>query len=115
MSTADLTDAWNAHTTIRWLMSDDEGDTNEWLASLLQRPAWMAEGACRGQDPERFFPPRGTPTVLAKAVCANCTVTGECLEFALQDPSTPGIWGGTSERQRRKMRCDAMTLEAEGV
>jgi WhiB family redox-sensing transcriptional regulator len=106
-----LENQWADHTTIVWLMSPEDGDTTQWLKSLLQRPDWMLEGACRGHDPERFFPTRGTSTALAKAVCARCTVRGPCLEFALQDPSTPGIWGGTSERGRRKLRCDATTPE----
>lgn len=68
------------------------------------RPDWMLAAACRGLDPELFFPPRGAPTDHAKAVCARCTVTAECLEYSLDGGEHHGIWGGKSERERRSIR-----------
>lgn len=64
------------------------------------------EARCRGMDPEFFFPERGQSTAAAKAVCASCPVVVECLQEALDTPSHKdgGIWGGTSERERRYIR-----------
>lgn len=66
---------------------------------------WKAAANCRGADPELFFPGRGDLDGLAaaKAVCAGCAVTGPCLAYALEH-GEPGVWGGTSERERRRMR-----------
>lgn len=60
--------------------------------------------ACRGCDPNLFFPEHGGPTDDAKAVCMSCPVRVECLEFALQNVEKFGIWGGISERERRRLR-----------
>lgn len=67
---------------------------------------WMAEAACRGCDPELFFPARGdsTATVAPRAVCAGCPVRGECLAYSLAIGAKHGIWGGLSEHERRKVR-----------
>ncbi len=72
--------------------------------AVFERPAWIAEANCRGLDVNLFFPPRGTSTTEAKAVCAACTVTTECLAYALDNYESWGTWGGKSERQRRGMR-----------
>ncbi|MFP5322758.1 MAG: WhiB family transcriptional regulator [Acidimicrobiia bacterium] len=64
----------------------------------------MAFGACRGADPDLFFPDRGESLEPAKAVCAECVVRDECLEFALAAGERFGVWGGTSERERRRIR-----------
>ena len=65
---------------------------------------WQDYGNCLGVDPDLFFPERGASTREAKAVCANCTVRDECLEYALVNYEKHGIWGGKSERERRRMR-----------
>ena len=66
---------------------------------------WYADAACRGMPGEIFFPQRGEMTTTAKAVCASCTVREECLEAALGPPSEKfGVWGGMSERERRRVR-----------
>ncbi len=65
---------------------------------------WMANGNCAGVDPDLFFPPRGGNTAEARQVCAACTVRAECLEYALVNKERFGIWGGKSERERRKLR-----------
>lgn len=72
----------------------------------LDRAEWMAEAACRGADPELFFPSRGDPTREAKAICWSCRVREECLEYALANGEKHGLWGGMSERQRRSVRRD---------
>ncbi|MCL4449452.1 MAG: WhiB family transcriptional regulator [Actinobacteria bacterium] len=57
-----------------------------------------------GVEPDLFFPERGASTREAKAVCRGCIVRGECLEYALKNGERFGIWGGTSERERRRIR-----------
>jgi len=73
---------------------------------LFASSAFMAFGACRGVDPDVFFPDRGESLEPAKAVCAQCAVRDECLEFALLAGERFGVWGGTSERERRRIRRD---------
>lgn len=67
-------------------------------------PEWRRHGACRGADPDIFFPDRGESTREAKEICAGCPVRGECIDFALDGGEKFGIWGGKSERERRRMR-----------
>lgn len=75
------------------------------LADLLH-PAWMHEGACVGADPAMFFPRPGVVPVEARELCRGCPVQATCLEYALSFPSNHdhGVWGGTTERERRRMR-----------
>jgi WhiB family transcriptional regulator, redox-sensing transcriptional regulator len=69
-------------------------------------PDWFQRAACIGCDPDLFFPERGEHTRPAKEVCRGCPVREECLEFALATVEKFGIWGGTSERERRRIRRD---------
>jgi WhiB family redox-sensing transcriptional regulator len=71
---------------------------------LFASVAFMAFGACRGTDPDVFFPDRGESLEPAKQVCAECVVRDECLEHALANGERFGVWGGTSERERRRIR-----------
>lgn len=64
--------------------------------------SWKAYGACIDADPLLFFPGRGEPTEPAKAICATCIVQPECFEYGLTQRH--GVWGGTSERERRQIR-----------
>ncbi|WP_026460050.1 WhiB family transcriptional regulator [Schaalia suimastitidis] len=66
--------------------------------------AWQQDALCAQTDPEAFFPEKGGSTREAKAVCKACSVRAECLEYALANDERFGIWGGLSERERRKMR-----------
>jgi WhiB family redox-sensing transcriptional regulator len=75
----------------------------ELLFELRPQP-WMTEGNCAGVDPELFFPQRGESSEDAKAVCRGCLVRAECLDYALSINERNGIWGGTSERERRAIR-----------
>jgi WhiB family redox-sensing transcriptional regulator len=59
---------------------------------------------CLGVDPDLFFPERGASTKEAKAVCQGCVVREDCLEYALANGEKFGIWGGLSERERRRIR-----------
>lgn len=65
---------------------------------------WQADAACRGIDTALFFPERGEPTAEVKAVCRACPVREACLTYALDAREKWGLWGGSSERQRRRMR-----------
>jgi len=66
--------------------------------------AWQDEALCAQTDPEAFFPEKGGSTRLAKQVCLNCDVRAECLRFALDHDERFGIWGGMSERERRRLK-----------
>lgn len=65
---------------------------------------WEDFAACLGMDGEKFFPEKGTATREAKKECQGCTVRGECLEYALVNNLEHGVWGGTSARERRRIR-----------
>lgn len=66
---------------------------------------WQDHAICT-DHPDRsiFFPERGQSTAEAKAVCRTCPVRAECLEHAVTYPEKIGVWGGTSERERRRLR-----------
>ncbi|MDE0803430.1 MAG: WhiB family transcriptional regulator [Acidimicrobiales bacterium] len=74
----------------------------------------MDLGSCRGVDPDVFFPDRGESLAPAQAICAECIVSDECLEYALANGERFGVWGGTSERERRRIRR-ARRIAAEKV
>jgi len=65
---------------------------------------WRAEAACRGMDTALFFTERGEGHDDTKALCRNCPVKAECLRFALDNGEKFGVWGGLSERERRRLR-----------
>ncbi|CAG7844815.1 Transcriptional regulator WhiB [Pseudoclavibacter triregionum] len=69
--------------------------------------AWQADALCAQVDPEAFFPEKGGSTRDAKRICSSCEVRAECLEWALENDERFGIWGGLSERERRKLRRGA--------
>jgi WhiB family redox-sensing transcriptional regulator len=64
----------------------------------------MAESLCAQVDPELFFPNKGGSTREAKLICKKCPVTAECLDYALEGDARYGVYGGTSERDRRKIK-----------
>jgi WhiB family redox-sensing transcriptional regulator len=66
--------------------------------------AWQADAVCAQTDPEAFFPEKGGSTRDAKRICAGCDVKQQCLEYALANDERFGIWGGLSERERRKLK-----------
>lgn len=66
--------------------------------------AWMIDARCLDADPEAFFPEKGGSTREAKRICAICPVVNDCLEHALGNDERFGIWGGRSERERRRLR-----------
>ena len=65
---------------------------------------WQERANCLGVDPDLFFPERGASTREAKEVCRGCVVRDDCLEYALTNGEKFGIWGGMSERERRRIR-----------
>ncbi len=65
--------------------------------------AWMLTAKCRGVDPGEFFPSDGSGVDRAQKVCATCPVQSECLEYALSARIEHGVWGGASERERRRI------------
>lgn len=74
----------------------------------MERPGWHAHAACRSQDPDVFF---DGPLAKAITVCETCPVQPQCLTDAMADASLQGVWGGTTEHQRRRMRRSATTPE----
>ena len=66
--------------------------------------AGQADALCAQTDPEAFFPEKGGSTRDAKRICTTCDVRDQCLEYALQNDERFGIWGGLSERERRKLK-----------
>jgi len=73
-------------------------------ADLEAEESWQLYANCLGVDPDLFFPERGASTKEAKAVCRACVVREDCLEYALDNSEKFGIWGGLSERERRRLR-----------
>ena len=81
---------------------------------------WRHEAACRDEDPELFFPVGNTGPALsqieeAKVVCARCTVTADCLKWALESGQEAGVWGGLSEDERRALKRRAARNRARGI
>jgi WhiB family redox-sensing transcriptional regulator len=74
---------------------------------LPDREPWMDEAICAQTDPDAFFPDKGGSTKEAKRTCLGCPVRQTCLDYALTNNERWGIWGGKSERDRRKMRVAA--------
>lgn len=88
---------------------------HEWDAD-----AWRLRAACRDSAPELFFPVGATGLALeqierAKDVCRRCPVRAECLDFALETNQEAGVWGGTSEEERRGLRRERPTRRPEKV
>ena len=74
-----------------------------------ERRDWWRSAACREADPELFFPvaahgPAKEEIALAKAVCATCGVRRQCLQYALATHQLHGVWGGTTEEERKLLR-----------
>jgi WhiB family redox-sensing transcriptional regulator len=86
-------------------------DDSAALAELLGEPEeqeWQERALCAQTDPEAFFPEKGGSTREAKRICSGCEVRYECLEYALANDERFGIWGGLSERERRRLKRRAV-------
>lgn len=64
---------------------------------------WMAQGRCASLPPATFFPSDGSGVEVARRICADCPVREPCLEYALAQRIDHGVWGGCSERERRRI------------
>jgi WhiB family redox-sensing transcriptional regulator len=71
-------------------------------APITDERPWVVFGACRDADPEIVFAPDKDDTTKALAICASCPVQVECLDYALEARERFGIWGGTTDKQRRR-------------
>lgn len=67
-------------------------------------PEWHDDAACLGSNGDVFFPGLYESARQAKQICAECPVAAECLDYALETNQRYGIWGGTSEKDRQKLR-----------
>jgi WhiB family redox-sensing transcriptional regulator len=81
-----------------FVLVDDDAEEHDWQERAL----------CAQTDPEAFFPEKGGSTREAKRICAGCEVRAECLDYALAHDERFGIWGGLSERERRRLRRAAI-------
>jgi WhiB family redox-sensing transcriptional regulator len=84
-------------------------DTNQWCSTGAGQADWRDDAACSGLDPDLFFPIGSSGASLleieaARHVCQGCTVTVPCLRWALDHGQVQGIWGGTTEEERRALR-----------
>jgi WhiB family redox-sensing transcriptional regulator len=87
-------------------MSDRYEDGNDMVTRMIieaeERP-WAAYAACRRADPDLFFPGPDGDVSEALKICAGCPVQEDCLEWALDTRVRYGVWGGTTERERRRL------------
>lgn len=74
------------------------------MPSFDEDPGWRDKALCAQTDPELFFPEKGGSTRESKRVCMGCSVKDECLEYALANDERFGVWGGLSERERRRLK-----------
>jgi WhiB family transcriptional regulator, redox-sensing transcriptional regulator len=75
-----------------------QGDWAEAMSS-----GWQQFSACRGKDPDIFYPRNEEEAAVAKRICARCIVSEACLQHAIANGERDGIWGGATGRERRRM------------
>jgi hypothetical protein len=88
-----------------------EAEQFDELVELARLAQLRREGACHGMRTSTFYPRRGKSAIPAKSVCWPCPVQSQCLAYALEHHELHGIWGGTSEKERRALQ----TLCRDGV
>ena len=81
--------------------------------NIIAPPEWTTDALCAEVDPELFYPETGAPNRDAKRICGRCDVRPECLAYALANRERFGVWGGTTERERRRM-CRPVIRQAPG-
>lgn len=86
------------------LVPESETDLLAGFFEESEEQEWQERALCAQTDPEAFFPEKGGSTRDAKRICSGCEVRSECLEYALAHDERFGIWGGLSERERRKLK-----------
>ena len=79
-----------------------------------ERAEWMSHGNCAHESPSKFFPSDGVGVEIARRICATCPQKEPCLEYALSHRIDHGVWGGCSERERRRI-LRRRRLAAAGV
>ena len=85
--------------------SDDLSWSTPWTAPPAgDDESWRLSALCGETDPEAFFPEKGGSTREAKRICQACAVRDDCLEYALEHDERFGIWGGLSDRERRRLK-----------
>ena len=97
---------WSAVVFLAQLM--EPGDRGSVV--VKPRPAWMANAACSRAVTAEWFPGKGRAPTTARAVCRSCPVQSDCLDYALANEDLAGVWGGTTERERRAMRARDLLL-----
>lgn len=75
--------------------------------------SWMSHGNCAHRDPAMFFPSDGVGVEIARRACEGCPVKVQCLEYAISERIDHGVWGGCSERERRRIIRSRQTKPAE--
>jgi WhiB family redox-sensing transcriptional regulator len=85
-------------------MFDIQDDHTEFLeVPITEERPWMVFAACRDADPAVFFPTTRDAVDEALAICATCPVRSDCLDYAVDARERFGVWGGTTEKQRRRL------------
>lgn len=84
------------------------------LFGVSDEEAWRNDAVCSQTDPESFFPEKGGSTRDAKKICLSCDVRVECLRYALDHDERFGIWGGLSERERRRLSRQLRENQIDG-
>ncbi len=96
-------------------LAADAADDDAIAGRSPQDLDWQDDGLCKESDPEAFFPEKGGSTKQAKAVCKRCPITAKCLQYALDNDERHGIWGGTSEHQRRQILKGLNSMAESGL
>lgn len=91
------------HPSLRGTAITGARETSPVDVLALQPPEWTVDAVCASTDPAIFFPEKGESTRPAKLVCAGCEVRAECLAWALKNNERFGVYGGLSERERRRL------------
>jgi len=89
---------------VQWLMAPEAEGVRLTLEDFLGRPEWHQRAACRGVGPTDYVRGPKADYEANRALCADCPVRQECLEMALVDDGLAGLWGGTTELERRELR-----------
>jgi WhiB family redox-sensing transcriptional regulator len=75
------------------------------VAEMIRRPAWMRDALCREYSHLNWIPERGDGTFdTLRSICRSCLVTDRCLAYALDNPDVIGVWGGTTAKERKRLR-----------
>jgi WhiB family redox-sensing transcriptional regulator len=96
-------------------VADGPGELDAALTAPRDDTTFMLHAKCRGMNPSVFFPTDGAGFETARRICLECPVRVECLEYALEHRIDQGAWGGTSERERRRILRRRRALVAERV